>query len=251
MAVRNNILIITTLFFILPISCECFANDYFYRVDRRDPVEIFKNGFRPAGTLRDVLRHVEGDVCYTPGASPSEQSAFISATIDSNVAISIGGNWRAGTVFYIYSIRPSSRFYSAYASLDYAFRNSQRSIFESARDAMAADYEWLALDGISISEIYSAQTYTSNGDGTALAGETTLNSAYDSIGDFQPNRSPFEEYSLDDSSSERSCLECFSSGPESPLRLMSGVETEAKKRWCKLSDAISMQGVIHTWSTEL
>lgn len=233
------------------ISINCFAEDFFFRVDRRDPVEIFSDGFRPAGSLRDVLRHIEGDACYQPGAPSSEQSAFVSATTEEAVALNIGANWRSGTIFYIYRIRPSSRFYSAFASLDYAYRRSLRPIFASTRDAMAADYEWLALNGIDHTEIHSAQQFTSNGDGTAISGDTTNNPHYVSEGDFQPNRSPFEEYTLDVSDSERSCSECFSSGSESPIRHMTGIEAESKKRWCKLAEALSLQGVINTWRTEL
>lgn len=86
-----------------------------YRTDSRAPQMIFQNGFTSWGQNRDLLRHVIGD----------------SSRDRTDGLISTSGNWdsarqittdlllarEVGSIFYIYSIRPSQSFYDVNGSL--------------------------------------------------------------------------------------------------------------------------------------
>lgn len=68
-----------------------------------------------------------------------------------------------GRVYYLYTIRPTSNFYSSVNSLAAAFVRTNDWRFRSTALDYVHEQEWLALGGIETEQIHSARAYRSRG----------------------------------------------------------------------------------------
>lgn len=126
------------------------APNFVFRADFRDPRTIFIEGFKSIGQNVNLLEHVQGTSC---SYGPNPSTAFVATTSNESFAEKWGADqlWidsTKGPQVYIYRIRATDRFYSAYDSLldSYIRKNKQK--YKSAADHYKYQQEWLAYNGI-------------------------------------------------------------------------------------------------------
>ncbi|WP_159567636.1 enterotoxin A family protein [Budvicia diplopodorum] len=191
------------------ISTTALADDvYFYRADSRPPQTIFSTGFVVLGQNNNLLRHVEGESCFTG----TRDSLFTSTTASQSFAIDWGDRRQD---FYVYAIRPTSNFFRVYDSLNYAAQQSGDPEFTHRARFFQEQDEWVALGNITPQQIYRAIRYTRTPDGIAVAHEASYNQRYEDI-QTAPSSTPYTIwYPINDSSSSDSCYECASNSSAS------------------------------------
>ena len=132
---------------------------FVYRADFRDPRLIFQSGFRHIGQNTNILEHVQGTTC---SYGPNPSTAFVATTSEEAFAVKWGGDqiWidnEKGPYVFIYKIRATPAFYSAYDSLLNIYRRTRKKKYQSAADKYQYQKEWLAFNGIQSELIVSAK----------------------------------------------------------------------------------------------
>ena len=134
---------------------------FVYRADFREPQRIFARGMKSFGRNENLLQHVEGLSCSD---SRSLTSAFVATTSSEPFARQFGADllWAANNknrYFYVYKIRATSKFYSAYNSLMNAYKQTRKEKYKETADFFKHEKEWVALKGIPANLIRSAAVY--------------------------------------------------------------------------------------------
>ena len=161
---------------------------FVYRMDYRNPTDIFAMGFEPLGDNDSLEDHVGGLSCRT-GTSTT---AFVATTSSEEFAINWGRDrfclHGTATEFYVYKIRATENFYSAEASL----RNTGEQ-----KNILLADYykkqkEWLAFGGVPAKQIEKADIYkTPDMEGNVPYIRTETNPNYDGTIKGRGNSEPY------------------------------------------------------------
>lgn len=142
------------------LSIACQAQHVVYRMDQRPPPEIFERGFTPPGRDGNLYRHVTGETCY----QGSRSSAFISTTSDETFARAWGSEiTRAGRHFYVYRIRPTTRFYPTTISLLHAHDITGIDAYRLAATTFVEQREWASHGAIPANSIVDAVEFISRG----------------------------------------------------------------------------------------
>ncbi|MCW2475568.1 MULTISPECIES: enterotoxin A family protein [unclassified Symbiopectobacterium] len=153
---KKSMLIIFVLFF----SHGAYSTLFFYRYDSVDAEDAFKIGFIPSGHNRNMYEHIRGTSCFEGDAT----SNFISTSSSEQMShIMAESATPVGMMYYLYTIRPTSNFYSSVNSLRAAFVRTNDWRFQSTVLDYMHEQEWLALGGIDTEQIYSARAYRSRG----------------------------------------------------------------------------------------
>jgi len=149
------------LFFaLIAFSIACRAQHIVYRMDRRPPAEIFAQGFVPPGNDANLYRHVTGETCY----SGSRSSAFVSTTSDMTFARDWGSEiTRSGRRFYVYRIRPTTRFYPTTISLLHAHSVTENPAYRLAATTFVEQREWASHGAIPANSVIDAVEFVSRG----------------------------------------------------------------------------------------
>lgn len=160
------------LFIMLFICSNIYAApSIVYRMDKREPADIFEEGFKSWGTNDNLLEHIEG---ISMGVTDGSGSAFVSTTSDRQYALDFAQAVRLQN-FYIYDIRPTDNFYSLnitfshFAQTDPGY-NQILYNFESSN-------EYAAFNGISNSQIIRATRYVVENN-VATPSQVFVNNAY-------------------------------------------------------------------------
>lgn len=164
------------IIFMLCFSHGAYSNIFFYRYDSVDAEDAFKMGFIPSGHNRNRYQHIRGTRCFEENAT----SNFIFSSASESMAhVMAESATPVGMLYYLYSIRPTSHFYSSVNSLRAAFVRTTVWCFQSTVLNYMHEQEWLALAGIDTEQIYSARAYRSRGpDQQAEFVAEYLNPAY-------------------------------------------------------------------------
>ena len=195
--------------------------NFVYRADFRDPQLIFQNGFKHIGQNTNILEHVQGVTC---SYGPDPSTAFVATTSEESFAERWGGDqiWidsKKGPHVFIYKIRATPEFYSAYDSLLKSYRRTKQKKYQSAADKYQYQKEWLAFNGIPPELIVSAKVMGKGEPGKLVLIKTELNDRYID-GSSSGNPQPFSDSST--SASDRLSLlssrlpllgSCFGSCP--------------------------------------
>lgn len=218
------------IFFIIFITSSNYAIafDVVFRQDGRSPEVIFNDGFHSLGEDDDILSHVNGESCI----SGMRNSAFVSTTTDNSVAVEMGQQVRAGDAYWVYSIRPTDTFYSAYNSLMYAYADSNNNIFRETAILFQPQLEYMAFGGIVREQIIGAWLYRSHGMHQLPERLSyTPNPYYEPAGT-DVNQNPYRiYYHPSPSSSLVTCDNCLNSS--SPFISEEKNKFPLKVIWCK------------------
>lgn len=198
---KINLFIGVVLYFIVTGSQ---AHGLVFRTDKRSPEEIYSNGFPSLGENDNILRHVEGESCL----SGTGDSAFVATTTSYNFAVEFSQNVPAGEAFWVYSIRPSNNFYSAYNSLMNAYNLSHNEIFRTTADSFREQNEYMAFEGISNRQVMGAWLYRSNGYGIPATRLSYTTNPYYLEEDTDVNPNPYPQYYLPTPSTSISLSSC-------------------------------------------
>lgn len=197
------------LFCIILLSMISMAHaiDIVYRQDNRPPAIIFEHGgFQPLGEDDDILHHVEGISCL----SGRRTSAFVATTTEDDVAIGMGRDVQPGEAFWVYSIRATNNFYSAYNSLMYAYSQTNIDIFRDTAQTFAPQREYMAFSGIGTEQILGAWLFRSRGVHTDPERISYTQNPYYVHADTGFNPNPYPHFYIPDSSSSSSLTTCES-----------------------------------------
>lgn len=96
---------------------------YVYRVDRRSPEEIFRNGFTPLGTNNNLITHILGH-SISRHTNLHNRSYFISTSDNIDSAVRRFGvlssvDHDENTEYYVYKIRANKLVYSVLKTINY------------------------------------------------------------------------------------------------------------------------------------
>lgn len=205
---KNNKLIIFFVFCLFMTKSQ--AIDLVFRSDKRAPEEIYRTGFPPLGENDNILRHVEGESCL----SGTGDSAFVATSTSNDFAINFSQNVPAGEAFWVYSIRPSNNFYSAYNSLINAYNLSRNEIFLTTANSFMEQNELMAFGGISNTQVMGAWLYRSNGYGSPADRLSYTTNPYYVDENTHANLDPYPHFYLPTPSTSislSSCERCVSS----------------------------------------
>lgn len=149
-------------FSLIAVAIDVEPVNRVYRVDSRNPEEIFQNGFTSWGNNDNIVAHITGDSCVSTDASPAPNSAFVATTSDwdwaSDTAISMA--FSDDQTMYLYEIVPTQQFYSAALSLEnYEVLHPEQHIPQSAHLFSEGEHEWLAHGGIAARQIRTAYIF--------------------------------------------------------------------------------------------
>ena len=174
---------------------------FVYRSDFRDPQRIFASGFQSIGPNVNLLEHVQGVSC---SYGPKPSTAFVATTSEESFAEKWGGDqiWidnDKGPNVYIYKIRATENFYSAYDSLLKAYRRTKSKNYQAAAAKYQYQKEWLAYNGIPTELIVSAKVMAKGEPGKLRLVRTEQNGRYRSAST-QGNPEPFNDPSRSSSS---------------------------------------------------
>ncbi|MBD2786266.1 hypothetical protein ID858_08760 [Xenorhabdus sp. DI] len=86
-------------------------------------------------------------------------SAFVATTVDREVAIEWGVNFEDRNTFYVYGIRPTSRFYSTVLSLQRLYAQTGNRDYLRLIRIYEDQAEYVALGGIAVTQIQGAQEF--------------------------------------------------------------------------------------------
>ena len=137
---------------------------FVYRADFREPQLIFKAGMQSWGTCENVYYHVKGKSCT------KKTSAFIATSASELEAMrmakqQIDENPKKATI-YVYKIRATENFYSAYYSLMVAKdnlrqqgKNKKADKYVSVAEKYLYEREWMAYRAIAATQIQLATPY--------------------------------------------------------------------------------------------
>jgi hypothetical protein len=157
-----------------------------YRVDERDPDEIFRDGFLPWGKNDYLLDHVLGTSLLQRG----DRGSFFVATTDSFEAAQFIAQRRyhfqpnlQNRPLYIYTIRADQHFYEverymAQIESDPPEGENRRSIAE-ARRAYSYQREWVAAGGVPARLIHEAREVVYANGEVVLGDGSTTNASYE------------------------------------------------------------------------
>ncbi|REF26880.1 pertussis toxin subunit 1 [Xenorhabdus cabanillasii] len=150
-----------------------------YRMDSRSPAEIFRSaggGFSPRGTNDNIAEHIQE---YSDAGHRAAASAFISTTVNQEVAIAWGVGFQDGETFYVYDIRPTFRFYSVVLSLQRLYAQTGNRNYLRLIRVYEDQAEYVALGGISVTQIHGAQAFLyDESSGSYIEGSYILNNLY-------------------------------------------------------------------------
>lgn len=150
------------IIFVLFFSHGAYSTLFFYRFDNVDVGDAFKIGFIPSGHNRNMYQHIRGTSCFEGDAT----SYFISTSAEEQVPHAMAAEVTpVGENYYLYTIRPTSNFYSSVNSLRAAFVRTNDWRFQSTILDYIHEQEWLALGGIETEQIFSVRAYRSRGRG--------------------------------------------------------------------------------------
>ncbi|MBD1227854.1 enterotoxin A family protein [Xenorhabdus griffiniae] len=157
-----------------------------YRMDFR-PLEkiIAEGGFRPWGTDDDVAQHVQEEEIEPQdeqAPDPANMSAFVATSADQRFAYEWGveSSYAQHEPFYIYSIRPTSNFYSVILTFKYLYQQTNNDKYLELIDDYGHQQEYIAAQGgIDITQVHGVQRYEYD-----ISTRTYIKS-----GDFIPNPS--------------------------------------------------------------
>ncbi|WP_074181129.1 scabin-related ADP-ribosyltransferase [Serratia marcescens] len=195
------------LFLLLTTVSIAHAIDVVFRQDTRPPAIIFEHGFQPLGDDDDILNHIEGISCL----SGRSTSAFVATTTDQSVAVGMGRDVQQGEAFWVYSIRPSDNFYSAYNSLMYAYSQTNINIFRETAQTFAPQREYMAFAGIASEQIIGGWLYRSHGLHTEPVRLSYSENPYYLPENTDVNPNPYTRYHIPSpSSSLTTCESCIS-----------------------------------------
>ncbi len=194
--------------FLLTFTIGAQAVDIVYRNDQRPPEIIFQQGFLPLGENDNILSHVEGESCI----SGTRNSVFVATTTNYGFAENFGRDVPEGDAFWVYSIRPTDNFYSAYTSLMHAYEDSGHEIFRTTADTFLEQREYMAFFGVASTQIMGAWLYRSNGLGVEPSRLSYTTNPYYIEEHTDVNQNPYPIYYIPTpSSSLHSCERCISS----------------------------------------
>ena len=139
---------------------------FVYRADFREPQLIFQAGMQSWGTCENVYYHVKGKSCT------KKTSAFIATSASELEAMrmakqQLDENPKKATI-YVYKIRATENFYSAYYSLMVAKdnlrqqgKNKKANKYVSVAEKYLYEREWMAYRAIAATQIQLATPGTS------------------------------------------------------------------------------------------
>ncbi|MDC9592404.1 enterotoxin A family protein [Xenorhabdus sp. IM139775] len=133
--------------------------NHVYRMDTRCPDEIFRSaggGFFPAGTNDNIVEHVQE---YSDAGHRAAASAFVATTANREAAIEWGVDFQEGRTFYVYDIRPTSRFYSVVLSLQRLYAQTGNRSYLRLIRIYEEQAEYVALGGIAVTQVQGAQEF--------------------------------------------------------------------------------------------
>ncbi|SDO82866.1 Pertussis toxin, subunit 1 [Ralstonia sp. 25mfcol4.1] len=133
---------------------------FVYRGSNLPPEQVFQNGFPSPGINNDVYEHVGGNSCM------ERTSAFVPTSAQESVAHQFASRWLVGrgSRSYVYRIRATARFYSAYASLRDAYTRLGNVIFRTTAERFRHEDEWMAFSGVPNNLVESVQIFERNAD---------------------------------------------------------------------------------------
>lgn len=143
-----------------------------YRVDSRNPTEIFESGFQipGSGVNENLLDHVNGFSLIDGTADLAKTTNFVSTSTD----ISMAAKWiRTKDIdVWVYAIEPDISFYSINSSLENAAKNNADPLLRRwsnrVLDAFGNQSEWVARGGIKTENIVGAIPYRASIDGSRI-----------------------------------------------------------------------------------
>jgi hypothetical protein len=133
-----------------------------FRVDTREPADIFAHGFTPWGSNDNLIDHVGGTSCTANvSRGGTHDSAFIATTDDQDTLERIVraylGRLPVGRSVYIYTIRADANFYSAQASVELLHSQTVMTGLPQVPPAVLVlantQHEWLARQPIPGSQV--------------------------------------------------------------------------------------------------
>lgn len=192
---RTICAVVVSLMMAVTFTSTARADDeprWLYRVDTRDPEEIFESGFAPRGTDPDLLSHVSA----AGGSDAAARSGLVATTSDLAVAERLASlyldeavsNGDEEPTVYLYSIAPTHHFYDVHRSLlvhaDQAealpatpeYVLSVRSI---AISITATEHEWVSDRLVPPSYIADAQVWTRDPDHNDAQTDEVENEAFE------------------------------------------------------------------------
>lgn len=175
----------------LPAHANGDDPEWLYRVDTREPEQIFETGFAPRGDSTNLLDHVTA-----AGGSPAAaRSGFVAMTSDQTVAQRLAGlyldeaesNGDEEPTVYIYSIAPNGHMYDVHRSLvahadDARQQGASPEYVLGVRSAVqtiaAHEHEWASDVAIAPRSIIEAEVWTRT-DGEDSQTDDEVNDRFD------------------------------------------------------------------------
>jgi hypothetical protein len=141
---------------------------FVYRVDTRNPDDIFANGFKSWGNNDDIVAHILGTSCTRETElGGTHDSAFVATTTDQDIvrravaAYSTGLD--PGDQVYVYEIRADNNFYSAQTSMallrSQTFMTDRPQVPAQASVLGNGQSEWLAYQAVPGNQISSVSIH--------------------------------------------------------------------------------------------